>query len=92
VGPATIAARVAELTQCIVDWASSQSGVRLVTKPDPAHHAGVIALVPSDPEAASARLTKAGVTHSLREGALRFAPHFFTPRAHVVRALEILAR
>ncbi len=90
-GPAAIAARVAELTQCIVDWALTQSDVRLVTKPDPAHHAGVIALVPPDPVAASARLTRAGVTHSLREGALRFAPHFFTPRTQVTRALELLA-
>jgi cysteine desulfurase/selenocysteine lyase len=89
-GPGAIAQRVSELTQCIVDWASSQPGVRLVTKPDPADHAGVIAVIPSDPTAASARLTKAGVTHSLREGALRFAPHFFTPRAHVTRALELL--
>lgn len=92
VGPAAIATRVSELAQCIVDWAASQSGVRLVTSPDPAKHAGVIAVVPPDPAAASARLTAAGVTHSLREGALRLAPHFFTPRAHVERALELLGR
>jgi len=90
-GPAAIAQRVSELTQRIVDWTSSQSGVRLMTKPDAARRAGVIALVPPDPDRASARLTKAGVTHSLREGALRLAPHFFTPFAHVDRALELLS-
>lgn len=90
VGPTAIAERVSLLAQQIVDWALDHPHVRLVTRPDPAQRAGVVALVPPDPAAASARLTASGVTHSLREGAIRLSPHFFTPREHITRALDLL--
>lgn len=89
-GPDRVAARVAEHTGRICVWAAGQPSVRLVTDPDPARHAGIISLVIPDAADVSRRLTAAGVCHSLREGAIRLAPHFFTPRAHIDRTLELL--
>ena len=66
--------------------------VRLVTPADPRRRAGVVAIAPRDPEGASARLTDAGVIHSLREGAIRLSPHFYNTEAEVDRAIEVLAR
>ncbi|MBC7894063.1 MAG: aminotransferase class V-fold PLP-dependent enzyme [Cytophagaceae bacterium] len=89
-GPAAIAARIAQLTNRLVQWALERDDMRLVTPPDPLRRAGIVAIAPRDPVAASTRLTAQGVGHSLREGAIRLSPHFFTPAGHVERALEVL--
>jgi selenocysteine lyase/cysteine desulfurase len=51
----------------------------------------VIAVAPRDPSAASARLSAAGVAHSLREGAIRLSPHCYNTADEVDRALASLA-
>lgn len=75
----------------IVDWARQRTDVRLVTPTDPARRAGVIAVRPADPAAASARLFANGVPHALREGMIRLAPHFYTSPDEIDRALGHLA-
>jgi selenocysteine lyase/cysteine desulfurase len=40
--------------------------------------------------AASGRLTAAGVTHSLREGAIRMSPHFYNTDEEIDTALALL--
>jgi len=90
VGVDAACARVAEHSARIIDWASGRRDVRLVSSPDPARRSGIVALQPDDPERTSRALTQAGVIHSLREGAIRLSPHWFTPRAHVERALAAL--
>jgi selenocysteine lyase/cysteine desulfurase len=90
-GPAAIAERVQSLTTQIVEWARDHPGVRLVTSDDPARRAGIVSLIPPDPGGTSARLTARGITHSLREGALRLAPHFFTPQEHIATLLRELS-
>lgn len=89
-GPAAIADRIALHTNRLVEWALGRDDMRLVTPPDPSRRAGIVAIAPRDPVAASTRLTAQGIGHSLREGAIRLSPHFFTPPAHVERALEVL--
>ncbi len=91
VGLDAVHAAVAERTAQIARWATTTAGVRLVTPADPARRAGIISLVPRDPVAASQRLAAGGVSHSLREGAVRLAPHFYTTAEEVERALHILA-
>jgi selenocysteine lyase/cysteine desulfurase len=81
---------VAERATQIVNWAGSHQDVTLVTPSDPARRAGVISVRVREPEAASARLRASGVPHSLREGMLRLAPHFYTSPAEVERALALL--
>jgi selenocysteine lyase/cysteine desulfurase len=88
VGPAVIAQRVRELTGRIVDWAQSRSDVQLVTPPD--RRAGIVSIIPADAAAASTRLTKAGVTHSVREGAIRLSPHFYQTLDEIDAALRAI--
>lgn len=75
----------------IVDWAQRQKYVTLVTPADGARRAGVVALRPADPVAASARLFAEKVPHALREGMIRLAPHFYTSAEDVERAVSVLA-
>lgn len=90
VGLPAVTARVAAHVARIIDWATGRRGVRLVSSPEPARGSGIVALQPSDPEGTSRALAEAGVIHSLREGAIRLSPHWFTPEAHVERALAVL--
>lgn len=55
-------------------------------------HAGIVSFRPHHRDAAEVhgRLQAAGVVCSLRSGAIRFSPHFHTPRSHLDRALALL--
>jgi len=92
VGVAAAATRIAEHVDRLRSWAAGRADVQVVSSASAAHRSGIVALVPADAPAASAALTAAGVVHSLREGAIRLSPHWFTPDAHVDRALEVLER
>ena len=92
VGLDEVYARVECLTSVIVQWALGRSDVRLVTPPDREHRAGIVAVAPRDPVAASERLTEAGVIHSLREGAIRLSPHFYNTEEEIDRALRLMTR
>ena len=89
-GPRTVAARVAELATLIIDWAARTRDVTLVTPRDPSRRAGIVSVTPRDPVSTSARLTKAGIAHSLREGSIRLSPHVYNTTAEVERALAVL--
>ena len=80
---------VAERADQIVDWAQRRKDVMLVTPADPMRRAGVVSVKPRDPEQASANLRAANVGHSLREGAIRLAPHFYTAPDEIERALHV---
>jgi selenocysteine lyase/cysteine desulfurase len=84
--------RIARLTDMIVQWALGRNDVRLVTPSDKAKRAGIVAVAPIDPAAASERLTAAGVVHSLREKAIRLSPHFYNTEEEIERALALLVR
>lgn len=90
VGWSRVHALVAERASQIVDWARSRSDVTLVTPADPERRAGIVSLVPRDPADASRRLQEAGVPHSLREGAVRLSPHFYSSPEDVAKALAVL--
>ena len=81
---AHIAARVGELC----DGARS-AGIEVVTPA--ARQAGIVALRPRDARAASVRLDRVRVVHSLREGTIRLAPHCYTTADEARVALDALA-
>lgn len=89
-GPAAVAARVASLVAEIIAWAESRRDVTLVTPPHPARRAGIVSLITADSAASSARLRAAAVAHSLREGAIRLAPHVYNTSEEIHRALAVL--
>jgi selenocysteine lyase/cysteine desulfurase len=90
VGLPEVYGHIERLTDRIVKWALGAKDVRLVTPADRSKRAGIVAVAPRDPQGASDRLTAAGVTHSLREGAIRLSPHFYNTDQEIDSALELL--
>jgi cysteine desulfurase / selenocysteine lyase len=92
-GPESVERHIEGIVSEAVKWAEANGDkVRLVTPADPAKRAGVLAIAPKDPVAASAALEEAKIFHSLREGAIRLSPHCFNTREEMGRALEVLGR
>ena len=90
VGPARIADHLRRLGDLAVAVAEAHPQVGLATPHAPARRAGVFAFVPPDVPATSDRLRAAGVVHSVREGAIRLAPHWYTAPAEFSRALALV--
>jgi selenocysteine lyase/cysteine desulfurase len=90
VGLDEVYSRIERLAELIVRWALGRTDVRLVTPAERERRAGIVAVAPRDPAAASERLTDAGVIHSLREGAIRLSPHFYNTEDEIDRALALL--
>lgn len=65
---------------------------RLVTPRAEHRHAGIVSFRPltEDVREMHQRLQSAGVVCALRSGAIRFSPHFHTPRQDLERALALL--
>jgi cysteine desulfurase / selenocysteine lyase len=90
-GPASVERHIEGIVSEAVRWAGAHGDkVRLVTPADPAKRAGVLAIAPRDPKAASKALSEAKIFHSLREGAIRLSPHCFNTSAEMQRALDVL--
>ncbi|MGQ0767167.1 MAG: aminotransferase class V-fold PLP-dependent enzyme [Gemmatimonadota bacterium] len=89
-GPAA-AQRVESHASRLMEWALVRPDLEVVTPVEPPRRAGIISIVPSDPVATSARLERAGIGHSLREGAIRLSPHFFTPDEHIDQVMEAMS-
>jgi cysteine desulfurase / selenocysteine lyase len=89
-GPAAVSAHALGLAEQIVQWAAARDDVALVTPSDAARRAGIISVRPRDASVAAEKLTGENVAFSLREGAIRFAPHFFNTSVEVERALGCL--
>jgi selenocysteine lyase/cysteine desulfurase len=90
-GPQAIEAHVKSLADRAVAFADATKQVELVTPRDAARRAGVLAFRTADVAASSERLTKAKVAHSVREGCIRLAPHFYNTAAELDEALALLA-
>ncbi len=90
-GPEAIAAHIEGIVDQAVAWTLERSDLRLVTPADRRRRAGIISIAPRDPPAASERLTRSGIAHSLREGAVRLSPHCYNTPEEMMRALGILA-
>ncbi len=86
-GHSAIAAHIHRCAHELLEGARTL-GISLVTPVT--YHAGIASLRPLDASAASARLTKANVIHSVREGTIRLAPHCYTRRADTIRTLDAL--
>lgn len=89
-GTDSIEAHVRSLADRAIAFVDSTKGVEFVTPRDPARRAGVLAFRTKDVEAASARLTASKVSHSVRTGCIRLAPHFYNTAAELDAALALL--
>jgi cysteine desulfurase/selenocysteine lyase len=89
VGLDTIAQTTSMLVQLIAQWAAAND-VEVVTPPEKAHRAGIVALRFPDGLRRSERLAAADVVHSFREGAIRLSPYFFNTPSEIVETLSLL--
>lgn len=89
VGVERVREHVFDVQTPLLEWIDS-GAAEAVTPLDPERRAGVFSFRVPDPRSALEALARADVTCSFREGAIRFAPHFYNTRAHMARAVEAL--
>ncbi|MGH7590845.1 MAG: aminotransferase class V-fold PLP-dependent enzyme [Gemmatimonadales bacterium] len=90
VGIDRIAAHLVALHAPVIA-AAERSGAR-ITSPGGARGSGILCVAPRDLAGSFARLKAAGVHASLREGAIRLSPHFYTTPEEMERVAEVLER
>lgn len=89
-GPARVESQVRALTGRLIEWAAARPETQLFTPTDAARRAGIVAFRTRDVEGDSKRLHDARVTHAVREGAIRLAPHFHNTIDEVERVIALL--
>jgi cysteine desulfurase/selenocysteine lyase len=77
------------LGEPLIAWARER-GVPVVSPPEGEHRSAIVCLAPPDAAEARRRLRQAGILCSLREGALRFAPHCYNTLEEIERAVGVL--
>ncbi len=88
-GVPAIAAYTRALAEPVLAWARDR-GVRVTSPTDEAHRSAIVCVAPPDPVAAFRRLKAAGVVCSLREGAIRLAPHFYNTIEEMEKVVDVL--
>ncbi|MBA3855054.1 MAG: hypothetical protein C0503_11615, partial [Gemmatimonas sp.] len=89
-GPERIERQVLAITAELRRWAVSRPGYTVLTPERSAQRAGIVAVRTPDVAADSAKLRAAGIVHSIREGAIRLAPHFHTTPRDIELVAEAL--
>jgi selenocysteine lyase/cysteine desulfurase len=89
-GPEAVERHIHGVHRPLIDWIEARSDVRAVTPLDPSRRAGIISFIPSNLEGAVAALEGLGTVFSVREGAVRFAPHFYNTRDEMDRVVAAL--
>src|SRR5438445_654849 len=77
------------LHEPVCRWAD-ETGVRVVSPRAEAHRSAIICLAPAHPVGAYHALKRAHVVCSLREGAIRLAPHCYNTVEELERVLDVL--
>ncbi len=92
IGSDAIAEKIMANSGYLIQQLSGVSGFDVVTPITPERHAGIVSFKPlvTDVQELHRRLQAAGIVCAVRAGALRFSPHFYTPREQLVRALVVL--
>jgi cysteine desulfurase/selenocysteine lyase len=62
----------------------------VVTPRDPSRRAGILSFTVANLDRSAAALREGGVVFSVREGAIRLAPHFYNTVDEMERVVEIL--
>jgi len=88
-GVEAIAVYLRWLGEPVLAWAASR-GVRISSPTDPRHRSQIVCLAPPDAREAHRRLRQAGVVSSLREGAIRLAPHCYNTIEEMEKVVEVL--
>ncbi|MGH2346003.1 MAG: hypothetical protein ACRDG4_12310 [Chloroflexota bacterium] len=89
-GPEWIAERVLALTDLLIADLQER-GYRIRSNLEPAHRSGIVIVEAPDPQSAHAKLLDAGIVTSVRNGALRFSPHFYNTEDELRRVGTVLS-
>jgi cysteine desulfurase / selenocysteine lyase len=89
-GPRNIEDYVLALSGELRDRVASRRDFDLLTPPDASRRGAIVAFRTPNLLADSARLRAAGVVHSVREGAIRLAPHFHNLPEDLSRVMQAL--
>ncbi len=88
-GVEAIAGYLQALTAPLLAWAAER-GLRIVSPTDPSHRSPIVCVAPPDAREAHRRLRQAGVVVSVREGAIRIAPHCYNTAEEIGKVMEVL--
>lgn len=91
-GIPAIEKRINDLTCHLVSRFDSIPGLEIFTPADACHRGGIVTIRPGNADAAVVfkRLLKRNVTVALREGMLRFSPHFYNTDAEIDATVDLL--
>jgi cysteine desulfurase/selenocysteine lyase len=84
-----IAAYLRSLAEPVLAWARDR-GVRIVSPTDELHRSQIVCVAPPDAREAHRRLRQAGVVCSVREGAIRLAPHCYNTLEEMEKVIDVL--
>jgi selenocysteine lyase/cysteine desulfurase len=89
-GAASVEEHIRDVQQPLLAWIDARPDARPRTPLDPARRAGIFTFAVGDVGRAAAALREAGVIFSVREGAIRLAPHFYNSVEEMVGVVRIL--
>jgi selenocysteine lyase/cysteine desulfurase len=82
-----------ERSRWLQERLTSLAGVELVGSTLPGRFAGIVTFrTRMDPDYLYRSLSEGGVLCAPRSGGIRFSPHFYTPLAHLERAVNLVSR
>ena len=88
-GVRDIAEHTRALHEPLLEWADA-NGVRVTSPRDDAHRSAIICLAPEHAAEAYHAIKRAHIVCSLREGAIRLAPHFFNTVEEMEKVIDVL--
>lgn len=90
VGPARIRDHLRAVQAPLLEWIDSRRELTPVTPTHPERRAGIVSFRAPDGEALARALERAGIVCAVREGAIRFAPHFYNTVDEMRRAIDVM--
>ena len=90
IGVETVWQHVQALQQPLLEWAAGRADVTVTSPLDPAHRSGIVCLRTADVTATYHALAQAHVHCVLREGSIRFSPHFYNTPDEIARVVGLL--
>jgi selenocysteine lyase/cysteine desulfurase len=90
-GMSLVEGHILALTQRLVDEFQSVEGAQLISPTELRERAGIVTIQPPegiDPEASFKALFDRGIIVSLRQGRLRYSPHFYNSIEEITTAVE----
>ena len=93
VGMSEVQSRVMDNSAYLLQQLANLGGIEIITPVQSERHAGIVSFVVKDADNAEIhqQLLDNKVICAHRGGAIRFSPHFYTPRTKIDKALEILS-